>query len=143
MLSKKAVTAFALLGATAWLVVSHWGEIRAALGLGDPVELRAVRIAKSAFSLATHSPNHQVVQDHVDGIDDAVAVGWQAVRHTESLYLVSFVYEQSGRRHGFYFEVDVGSTAVRHLEPGSELAEEYRVEPLPAPHSSTARGTGG
>ena len=133
MISRTMLLGCALLGTTGYLMANHWDDICGALGIEDPVGLRAVQIAKSAFSLAVHSPNHKFIQDHMDSIDGVVVVGWQTQQRNESLYLVKFVYEVDGERNGYYFEVNVGSTMVSNIEAESELAKRYGIQPRATP----------
>ena len=111
-----------------WLA-ENWDEVRLAAGIDEPLESRAIRLAKTDSSIARSEHNHVVIQHHMDNHDNVEIIGWQAEKKTERIYLVKFLYKQDDEPGGYYFEVDIDGPNVRTIGFESGLAEKYGVTP--------------
>jgi hypothetical protein len=111
-----------------WLA-HHWDEARLTLGVEDPIEIRALRLAKDDYTLDRLLKNVEVIQADVDDSPDMRVIGWKAVKKSDRICLVSFTFTRNGTPGGYYFEVDTATQKVRDAEADPLLANKYGLTP--------------
>lgn len=123
MEKRDAVLLTLLAGAAAYAAHRNWDTISAKLGIGDlsPGRLKAIRLAKDAFSFAPPSPNSIVLRDRAkNGEITLPKEPWEATEIQDARYRVTCTWTEAGRRHVHVFTVDNGRSAVDY--EGEEAA---------------------
>jgi hypothetical protein len=114
---KDAILLVALAGAGAWAVYANWDTIRDKVGVDDlsPGKLKAVQLAKDAFTWNPPAPNWMVLRDREkNGEIELPAHAWRAYELQSSQYRVTCTWVENGASQVHVFRVDIGSSAVAY-----------------------------
>ena len=128
-MGKVLVLALASLTAGGFWLAHHWDEVRLTLGVEDPIEIRALRLAKDDYTLDRLRKNVEMIEADVNDSTDMQVIGWKSVKKTDRICLVTFTYTRNGTPGGYYFEVDTATQKVRDVEADPLLANKYGIPP--------------
>jgi hypothetical protein len=106
-----------LAGAGAYGVHANWDTVRVKLGLDDlsPDRLKAIRLAKDAFTFAPPTANWIRLRDRA--ANGEITVGndpWRATERTAPLYRVTCTWTEDGEQRVHVFAVDIGRSTVEY-----------------------------
>jgi hypothetical protein len=106
-----------LAGAAAYGVHANWDTLRVKLGLDDlsPDRVKAIRLAKDAFTFASTTANWVVLRDRAaNGEIKVESEPWRAVERTATTYRVTCTWTEDGQQHVHVFAVDIGRSSVEY-----------------------------
>ena len=123
------VLGLAALTAGGFWLAHHWDEVRLQLGVEEPIEIRAMRLAKDDYTLDRLRTNVEVINADVNDSTDMHVIGWKSVKQSDRICLVSFTFTRGDTPGGYYFEVDTATLKVRDVEADPLLANKYGITP--------------
>lgn len=123
MEKRDAILMTLLAGAAAYGAYRNWNTISEKLGLEDfcPARVKAIHLAKDAFSFAPPSPNWVVLRDRAkNGEITLPKEPWHASEIQDPRYRVTCTWTEAGQQHVHVFTVDNGRSSVDY--EGEEAA---------------------
>ena len=123
MEKRDAFLLFVVAGAGAYGAYANWDTLRVKLGLDDlsPQHLKAIRLAKDAFTFGPPNSNWVTLRDRA--ANGEITVGndpWRATVCAGSAYRVTCTWTEDGQQRVHVFAVDIGRSTVDYegLEEG-------------------------
>lgn len=102
-------------GGIGYAVYNNWDLVREKLGLDDlyPGRIKAIELAKKAYSLESYRTNWEVLHDRErTGEIKVIGDPWLADPIEKPWYVVTFTFKEAGQPRRYVFHVNVATMAT-------------------------------